>query len=75
MRQSNPSVDVARISDDIVHILHRSWFFDPKTVIVTANGGKVRLTGAVLTSRDRRKAAMAWCAPGVTDVENDIRVA
>ncbi len=31
-----PTVNTASISDDITHALHRSWFFDPKTIIVTA---------------------------------------
>ena len=76
MLQSCPSVDVAHISDDITHVLHRSWFVGPKIVSVTADGGKVRLTGTVRSPRDRRRAAAtAWRAAGVTDVENDIRIA
>jgi osmotically-inducible protein OsmY len=76
MQQSCPSVDVAHISDNITHVLRRTWLFDPKIVSVTADGGRVRLTGTVRSPRDRRRViATAWCAPGVTDVENDIRVA
>ena len=68
-------VDVQNISDEIMHALHRSWFFDPKTVTVTAQGGKVRLIGTVHTPHDRQvAAATAWAAPGVTNVENDIRI-
>jgi len=70
-----PQVDARNIGDDIMHALHRSWFFDPKTITVTAAGGKVRLTGTVHTPHDRQiAAAIAWAAPGTTDVENDILV-
>ena len=70
-----PKVSVANISDDITHALHRSWFFDPQTVTVTAEGGEVRLNGAVKSMHDRQiAAATAWAAPGVTGVENDISI-
>jgi osmotically-inducible protein OsmY len=70
-----PRVDVSNISDDIMHALHRSWFFDPKTITVSARGGKVRLVGTVKSLHDRQvAAATAWEAAGVTDVENDIVV-
>ena len=63
------------ISESIRHALHRSWFFDPKTVFVTADGGKVRLTGTVNSWQDRQVAAdTAWAAPGATDVVNDIAI-
>lgn len=68
-----PMVNVADISDDIVHALHRSWFFDPKTISVTAEGGKVRLAGTVHSFSERADAlATAWAAPGTTDVVDDI---
>lgn len=71
-----PRVDVTNISDEIMHALHRSWFFDPHTITVTADGGQVRLTGAVSSPHDRQvAAAAAWAAPGVTDVINDITIA
>ena len=70
-----PRVDVVNISDDIMHALNRSWFFDPKTISVTANGGKVRLGGTARSLHERKLAAeTAWGEPGVTDVENDIVV-
>jgi osmotically-inducible protein OsmY len=69
------TVNTSNISDDIMHALHRSWFFDPKTIAVSAQGGKVRLTGTVHTWHDRQTAeATAWSAPGATSVENDIAV-
>ncbi len=70
-----PKVNVANLSDEIVHALHRSWFFDPKTVTVTAQDGIVHLTGVVHTPHERQVAATtAWSAPGVTDVRNEILV-
>ncbi len=71
-----PRVNLSNISDDIMHAMNRSWFFDPKTITVSAHGGKVRLTGTVNSLHDRQvAAATAWAAPGVTEVENDIVVA
>jgi osmotically-inducible protein OsmY len=69
-------VDVSNISDDILHALHRSWFFDPKTVTVTAREGTVVLAGTVKSPHERQvAAATAWAAPGVTDVRNELVVA
>lgn len=71
-----PRVDVSNISDNIMHAMHRSWFFDPKTIDVGANQGRVTLTGTAQTPHDRDVAAStAWAAPGVTDVINEIRLA
>ena len=70
-----PQVDVKNISDDIQHALHRSWFFDPELVHVSAEGGKVKLTGAVHSPQDRQTAAStAWSAHGATSVENNLTV-
>ncbi|WNJ93531.1 BON domain-containing protein [Bosea sp. 685] len=70
-----PQVDTANLSDQITHALHRSWFFDPKTVWVNATGGKVRLTGTVHSWHDRQVAGdTAWAAPGTTAVDNEIAV-
>jgi osmotically-inducible protein OsmY len=70
-----PAVNTSNISDDIMHALGRSWFFDPKTISVSAQGGKIRLTGTVKSWHDRQlAAATAWAAPGATAVENDIAV-
>jgi len=70
-----PKVDASNVSDGIMHALHRSWFFDPKTIAVSAEGGRVVLTGTVSSPHDRQTAAAtAWAAPGVTEVENEIIV-
>jgi len=71
-----PKADDANLGDSILHALHRSWFFDPKTITVTDDRGKVRLSGTVHSWHDRQMVAeIAWAAPGTTDVENDILVA
>ncbi len=63
------------IGDDIVHMLGRSWFFDPQTVTVVEEGTKVTLIGVVRSERERRMAAAAaWSHEGVTDVENALVV-
>lgn len=68
-------VNVDRIGDEIMHALHRSWFFDPQTITVTADDGKVRLSGTARSLREVQIAtATAWSAPGVTDVENNIAI-
>ena len=68
-------VNTSNISDDIMRALGRSWFFDPQTVSVTANGGRVTLNGSVHSFHDREVAAeTAWGAPGTTDVENHLAV-
>ena len=69
-----PAVYTAKIGDNIMHALHRSWFFDP-AIVVNADGGKVRLSGTVHSPYDRAIAGTtAWAAPGATSVENDILV-
>jgi len=70
-----PRVSTSTISDDITHALHRSWFFDPDTVKVTASGGDITLTGFVSSWHDRQVAAeTAWAAPGATSVVNELTV-
>ena len=70
-----PQVSTSDISDNIMHALHRSWFFDPKTIQVSAIGGRVKLTGTASSAYDKEVAAStAWMAPGVTNVENDLAV-
>jgi osmotically-inducible protein OsmY len=70
-----PSAAASHISDDIMHALHRSWFFDPATIAVHVEEGRVRLTGTVHSPHERQVAAeTAWAEPGVIDVENDISI-
>ena len=66
--------NTANISNSIMHALHRSWL-DDDNIKVSADGGKVRLTGTVDSWRDRQMAgSTAWAASGTTSVENDIRI-
>jgi osmotically-inducible protein OsmY len=68
-------VNTANISSDISCALHRSFFPDPDAITVTAEGGKVRLTGNVHSWHARQVAAeTAWGAPGAVDVENLLAV-
>jgi osmotically-inducible protein OsmY len=70
-----PLINTQLVSDNIMHALHRSWFFDPNPVTVTADGGRIRLTGNVNTWHVRQVAAeTAWKAPGAIDVENLLAV-
>ncbi len=70
-----PRVTAESISDDIMHALHRSWFFDPSTIVVSVDNGKVLLTGTVHSPHDRQvAAATAWAEPGVVEVKNDIAI-
>lgn len=70
-----PTVSAEAVSDDIVHALHRSWFFDPNTITVTIRDGRLRLGGTVHSPHERQvAAAAAWSERGVTDVDNQIEV-
>ena len=70
-----PHVDTARLQDDIQLALHRSIFFQPENVHVSAQDGRVKLTGTVNSWRERQTAAStAWAARGATSVENDLIV-
>lgn len=67
-------VDTRHLRDQITHALQRSWY-GAGDVRVSAEGGKVRLTGTVHTPHDREAAGWtAWAAPGTAEVENDIAV-
>jgi osmotically-inducible protein OsmY len=64
-----------QLTDDIDHVIGRSWFFDPQTIKVYVDGGRIRLVGTVRSDRERRMAAAAaWSHEGVTDVANELTV-
>jgi osmotically-inducible protein OsmY len=70
-----PTIDASNVSDEITRALHRSWYYDPNSIKVTAERGEIRLMGNVTSWNARSLAgATAWSAPGATAVENDIRV-
>jgi osmotically-inducible protein OsmY len=67
------TVDVGEISMDIQRALKRSWYTRPDSISVTANKGRVKLTGVVHSPHARYVATeAAWSAPGATSVENDL---
>jgi osmotically-inducible protein OsmY len=67
-----PQVNAFNIHEKIMIALHRSWY-EPVKIKVTADGGKVRLTGSVRTWYERQEAeTAAWGAPGVTMVDDAI---
>jgi osmotically-inducible protein OsmY len=69
-----PKPNASNIRDNIMVALDRSWV-DRATIDVTAEGGKVTLSGTVDTSFEREEAgSTAWAAPGTTSVQNDITV-
>lgn len=69
-----PKANAGDIKTSIVSALNRSWF-SPEHVEVSADDGRVTLTGKVEYWGERELAGTtAWAAPGVTSVSNDIRV-
>lgn len=69
-----PKPDTSQIKDDIVAALDRSWF-DPATINVSAQGGKVTLSGKVESWFERDEAtSTAWAAPGTTSVVNNLAI-
>lgn len=69
-----PKPNTSKIHDDIMVALDRAWF-DPATINVTAQGGKVKLTGTVESWYERDEASStAWAAPGTTSVQNDLAI-
>jgi osmotically-inducible protein OsmY len=67
-----PQASASDIQEKIKIALHRSWYA-PVKIKVTADGGKVRLTGSVRTWYERQEAeTAAWGAPGVTMVDDAI---
>jgi osmotically-inducible protein OsmY len=70
-----PTVNASNVRDEIEQALHRSWYYDPNSIKVSADGGRIKLTGIVTTWNARQLAgSTAWSAPGATAVTNDICV-
>jgi len=70
-----PRVNTYNLTSDITLALHRSWY-EPAGIKVSADGGKVTLTGHVNSWSERDLAgSTAWAAPGATDVENHLIIA
>jgi osmotically-inducible protein OsmY len=70
-----PRVPPAEIKRKIETAFRRNAELDASRISVEARGSEVILTGTVRSSAEREEAERAaWRAPGVTNVENRIRV-
>ena len=71
----NPRVSAGDVIHAIKKALHRAAQVDAEKISVEASAGKVILRGNVRTWAEREEAERAaWGAPGVSDVQNDIRI-
>ena len=68
---SNDAIEQA----DIEKALSRSWMLDDHNIQVKVKGNKVVLRGAVESIFEKDEAArLAWNAPGVNEVDNELAV-
>jgi osmotically-inducible protein OsmY len=71
-----PHVAPAEVKRLIEDAFRRSAVLDAEGISITADGGRVTLRGRVRTWTERNQAQQtAWCAPGVTEVKNELSVA
>jgi osmotically-inducible protein OsmY len=67
---------VAELKSAISEALARNAELEAARITVTVEHGVVRLEGVVQSWAERQQAcATVWSAPGVTDVENHLRIA
>ena len=70
------SISPRDIKQKIEKALERAAQVDAQKITVETEGGKVTLHGDVKTWAEREEAERAaWAAPGVFEIENDIRIA
>ena len=71
-----PSVKASDVKNKIEDAFRRNADLEAKRIGVDANGGAVTLSGTVSSWAEFDQAsAVAWAAPGVTSVRNDLTVA
>ena len=71
-----PQVRASEVTTEIKAALSRNAQIDAEKINVTADGGKVILTGKVNSLQERRLAQhTAWSAPGVEWVDDELTVA
>jgi osmotically-inducible protein OsmY len=71
-----PGVKPSAVRETIEKALVRDAEFDAARVVVSADAGRVTLSGSIGSWDERDKVgAAAWCAPGVTEVNNNLTVA
>ena len=69
------SPNASDIRDSVIQALSRCWGFADARIDVRVEEGRLSLSGTVRSPHERDVAAsMAWSAPGVTEVENDIEI-
>jgi VCBS repeat-containing protein len=70
-----PHVRSTEVRDKIEAAFKRSAELDARRISVTAEDGKIILTGNVRSWAERQEAARAaWAAPGVTQVEDRLSI-